>query len=303
MENSLINEVTARSFLLGELSSEELERIEEMAFDDPDTFTFIQAAQDDLIDDYVNDQLSSGEKESFQNYFLAQPGRRQDLRIGRALQQYLARDEEPVAAVASSSIPARPKMSIFDWMHLRPVALPLLSMILVAAVVLAIVVRTQRDDNPTIAHVEPTPVPTPSSSPSVTPVQPTPSPTPKQTQSPPAPSPRQSVEPFYAVLTPGGLARSVGEVEKVPATSGSFELPLVDDTPYQHYEATLQRNGSRIKDWPNLQPKQMQSGRAIKVEVPAGLLENRQLYRITLNGISANGKAQLVNTYYFQVSN
>jgi len=306
MENSVINEMIARSFLLGQLSPEEQGQIEELAFDDPDTFTFIQAAQEDLIDDFVNDQLSLTEKESFQKYFLAQPGRRQDLRIGRALQRYLALTEQPVAAVGGDLIPARPQASIFAWIRLHPVTVPLVLLILVAAVVRVVVIPMQRDNNSSVAQIEPTPaVPTPSHSPSATPGPATPSPTPKQTQSTPTPSPRQSVEPFYALLAPGSPTRSEGDETKVPPvlTPVSFELPLVDATPYRSYQAVLQKNGKTIRTWSNLQPKQLQSGRAIKVEVPAGVLENLQHYRIILNGMSATRQAQPVHNYYFQVSN
>src|SRR5688572_432723 len=108
MKENVMNELVARRFLLGDLSVEERERIEELAFDDPETFSLIQSAQDDLIDDFVNDELSSEERERFQNYFLAQPGRRQDLRIGRALQQYLGR-EQSVPHVANKVVVSQPR--------------------------------------------------------------------------------------------------------------------------------------------------------------------------------------------------
>jgi hypothetical protein len=305
MKENVVNELIARRFLLGDLPVEERERMEELAFDDPETFALMQSAQDDLIDDFVNDELSSEERERFQNYFLAQPGRRQDLRIARALQQYLDREEQPVPNVATNVVVPQRRVSIFDWLRLRPATVSLVVLILVAVGLLVLILTRQTDDSPRQAQHQPTPAfPMPSGSPVETPVQASPSPT-AEIQNTPAPSPRHPVEPVYAVvLVPGGPARSEGE-EKVPpvSTAISFELPVLDNTPYQHYEAVLQRNGNRIRTWPNLQPKELQSGRALKVVVPAGLLVHRQRYRILVMGLTADGKSHTVHTYYFHVSN
>ena len=106
------------------------------------------------------------------------------------------------------------------------------------------------------------------------------------------------------MLVPGGPTRSEGEALKVRPVSApiSFELPVVDETPYQHYQALLQRNGQNIRTWLNLQPRTLQSGRALKIDVPAGLLDQRR-YRIIVMGLTADGKLQPVHTYYFHVSN
>lgn len=303
MKETVINEVIARRFLLGELSAEEQARIEEQAFEDPNTFAAIEASQEDLIDDFLNDELSPEEKDHFQNYFLAQPGRRQDLRMGRVLQQYLDRDEVPEPA--SNVVIVQPKSSIFGWLRLRPALASLIAVILLALII--IVVTRRGDDQPILTHQQPTPaLPTPSSSPVATPDQPTPSPTPGNSPNPPAPTPRQPVEPVYAfVLVPGGPTRSEGDEPKVRPVSNpiSFELPLIDDAPYQHYRALLQKDGRTLQTWSNLKPREMQSGRALNVIVPANTLDHPQHYRIVVMGVPANAKAQPVHTYYFHVSN
>lgn len=305
MKETVINEVIARRFLLGELSAEEQARIEELAFQDPDTFAAIEASQEDLIDDFLNGELSPEEKDRFQNYFLVQPGRRQDLRMGRVLQQYLGRDEESVPDPASNVVIVQPKLLIFDWLRLRPALASLILAILL--VIMVIILARRGDDQPILTHQQPTPaLPSPSTSPVATPDQQAPSPTPGNTSSPPAPTPRQPVEPVYAfVLVPGGPTRSEGEETKVRpvSTSISFELPLIDDAPFQHYQARLQKDGRTLQTWSNLKPREMQSGRALNVIVPANTLDHQQHYRIVVMGVSANAKAQPVHTYYFHVSN
>jgi hypothetical protein len=310
MEMNVINEVIARRFLLGEISAEERDRIQELAFADPDTFALIEATEADLIDDFVNDELSFEEKERFQNYFLDQPGRRQDLRIGRALQQYWARNEESVAEVADRSVPTpQPKRSRFLWFDLRPATVaPVLLTLLVAVTLLGIYVTWRRGEPPMQVKHQPTPPPaTPDvsavASPEVTPSQATPSPTRPHVQSSPSPAPRQSVDPFYALLVPGTPARSEGVEEKVPPDSPSivFELPLITDI-HRSYEAVLQKDGKDIHTWPNLHPKKLTAGSGLKVVAHPGLLENLQRYRIIVSGESA-GKSVAVHSYYFVVSN
>lgn len=303
MNQNAMNELIARRFLLGDLSLEERERIEELAFDNPETFALMQSAEDDLVDDFVNNELSPEEKERFQNYFLAQPGRRQDLRIGRALQQYFARDEQSASNPATNAIVAKPRFSLLNWLRLHPATVPLAVLLLVGIGVFPVILTRLNGDPQRQAQNQPTPALTPSSSPVDTPVQASPSPT--QTQNVPSPSPQRSVGPIYAVLVPGGPTRSEGEEVKVPRalTTASFELPIIDNTPYQHFEASLQRSGNTIRRWSNLQPRELQSGTSLRIDVPAGLLDHRQHYRIIVTGLTADGKNQPVHTYYFQVSN
>lgn len=306
MEKTVISETTARKFLLGDLPGEERERIQELAFEDPDAFSLIQAAQKDLLDDFINDELTAEEKEHFKNYFLAQPGRPQDLNIARALQQYWARDETPGENIIDEPIKPRQKFSIFDWFRLEPARLAWVLLIIIAATVIPILILMQRGDDSSAYVYQPTPSPSPvpSASPAVTP-QATPSATPTYNAGTPSPSPRQPLQPAYAVLlVPGGPVRSEGEETKVAPISGGikFELPLIDETSYRSYQAELQHDERTIKTWTNLQPRELQAGRGFEIVVSGSLLNEQQRYRFILKA-GAAGKSQIVHTYYFTVSN
>lgn len=305
MEKTVINEATARKFLLGDIPGDEREQIQELAFEDPDAFSLIQAAQEDLLDDFINDELTAEEKERFQNYFLAQPGRRQDLSIAQALHQYWARDE-PRAENVIDNDPSklRRKFSLFDWFRLEPARLAWVLLIVVAATVIPILILTRQGDDPStyVYQPPPSPSPVPSVSPAVTP-QATPSAT--FNAGTPSPSPRQPLQPSYAVLlVPGGPVRSEGEGTKVAPVSGriKFELPLIDQTPYRSYRAELQHDERTIKTWTNLHPRELQAGRGFEIVVAGGLLTEQQSYKFILTAVAA-GKSQIVHTYYFTVSN
>src|SRR6185369_4599225 len=100
MNEQILDEVVARRFWLGQLSPEEQGRIEELAFDDPQSFAFLQAAEDDLIDEFVYNDLSSEERTLFEKHFLSkQPELRDDVEVARALRAYFEQEQEPVVVV------------------------------------------------------------------------------------------------------------------------------------------------------------------------------------------------------------
>ena len=300
MKEQMIDEVVARRFLLGQLSPDEQGRVEELAFDDPESFEVLQAAEDDLIDEFVYDDLSSEERERFQEYYLVQPGRREDLRIASALREHFER--------------AQPVTSLWErvkkWFHIGTA--PLIPIVVKAVIIIGAAVVTLVTLIPRIPSLfpvyrvqqgQPPALPTPASTASETPSpsQPSPSPAPKA-----SPTPHRSPSTSYAfLLVPGGPARTGGGGEKsVPLASGSaeFELPLTDGTSYQNYQAILLNGDKIIQTFPKLKPTKISTGKGIRIRVPFNRLEASQRYHFTLNGVAANGALELVDNYYFRVT-
>lgn len=304
MNEQVLSDGVARQFLLGQLPPEEQGRIEELAFQDPDTFAFLQAAEDDLVDEFLYNELSSDEKQLFTTNFLTKPGRRQNVRIARALKQYLQEEDapvpEPVVVAASTSQP-----SFVQWFRLGALTAPLV----IAAILIAtgagiwIAIKMSKDDGPQQAHLEPSPTPTPSSSPAASP-QPSASPS-QIHENKPSPTPRQSTEPVFAIaLVPTANVRSESEVTKLTRQNGpiSFELPVISVTPYRSYHASLETDGRTIRTWSNLKTRQLQSGTGIQLTIPPNQLAEAQRYRIVLNGVAANGQTQTVHNYHFELA-
>lgn len=304
MNEHVIDDGLARKFLLGQLSPEEQGRIEERAFADPDVFAFLQATEDDLMDEFLYGDLSSEEKKSFEKFFLHRPGRRQDLRIARALRRYLDHENEPLEVVAQ-----RANVSFWQRLGLSSLTGPLAAaaIIIVAIAVLLLVIRAIRRDEAPIYQAQqqqPTPVSTPTSSATETPVVSTPTPVEKGTPVKPSPSPRQTSVPVFAILTPGAPTRSESDKTVLPFPSGAapLELPVIRETGYRTYQALLQKDEQTIHTWNNLHLQKGKSGKAVVVTVRAGMLEKSKRYRIVLNGVSSSGKTQQLHTYHFQVS-
>ena len=100
MGSSLENDLAIKRYLLGELSDEEQQRLEERLLTDREYFERLQIMEVELVDEYARGALSAGEQERFDIYFLSTPERHQMLRFASALRRYVsaaspARQAEP----------------------------------------------------------------------------------------------------------------------------------------------------------------------------------------------------------------
>src|SRR5262245_52757749 len=85
MNDAQGNENHFYRFLLGDLPPDEQERIEIRLLEDVEFQEVIQAAEFDLIDDYIRGDLTAEEVKSFEQTFLNSPARRRKLEMARVL--------------------------------------------------------------------------------------------------------------------------------------------------------------------------------------------------------------------------
>jgi anti-sigma-K factor RskA len=98
-------------YLLGHLSEEGQRRIEERLLTDDGFLEEISLAEEDLIDDYLNGNLSKDDRLSFEQHFLRTPERRQNLRFAMTLSRYTTNSSEQAESESatesqSAKIPA-----------------------------------------------------------------------------------------------------------------------------------------------------------------------------------------------------
>src|SRR5437016_12780066 len=79
-----------KKYLLGQLAGADLEEIERWVLTDDDFHEEVQIMEDELVDEYVNMELSPDERRLFEKNFLADPESRKKLRLGRALDRHLS---------------------------------------------------------------------------------------------------------------------------------------------------------------------------------------------------------------------
>src|ERR1041384_4812501 len=85
MATDLNSESVIAGYLLGELSEEQQVEIEDRAFTDQKYLASITAVENDLIDEYVRNELSGAERQRFEKQFLASAERRKRVEFARAL--------------------------------------------------------------------------------------------------------------------------------------------------------------------------------------------------------------------------
>src|SRR5256885_702219 len=94
-------------YLLGELPEEQQIEIEDRAFQDKEYLAAITAVENDLIDEYVRQELSDAERRKFEARFLVSAERRKRVQFAKALAK--------VAAPEAVSKKAEVTPAAFSW--------------------------------------------------------------------------------------------------------------------------------------------------------------------------------------------
>ena len=107
----------ARQYLLGELSEQDGAKVEEEYFEDDETFEKLSAVEDELIDAYTLGQLSSAERQRFEQRLLLSSAQRERVKFARTLLRTV-----PGAQQIGSNIP--PLKRTASWWTPRRGRLP-----------------------------------------------------------------------------------------------------------------------------------------------------------------------------------
>ena len=292
MKERMLDDVEARQFLLGQLSPEDQGRIEELAFVDPDTFTFLESAEDDLIDEFIQGELSAAEEQQFKNHFLSLPDRHNNLRISRLLQQHF------------NKVVTVPDVVWFKRQRTWVTALAALALIIVAALIFYRIWQARKPVPIQAGPDRPAAIPSPSVniSPSLESTQ-----TPAHAENKPKSTPEKQKKPAaYALLSPSASPRSGGGCQQLTLTHDTptmaIELPLIIQRNFRMYQAALEsESGTVLQRWPNLRAERLTSGKALKIEVPVELLKPQEFYRIVVSAVSAKGETEEIAGYPFEV--
>ena len=102
MAVDLNNEKLIARYLLGDLPEEQQIEIENRAFDDKEYLASITAVENDLIDEYVRNELSESERRQFESRFLASAERRKRVEFAKALAAVATEAPAPQKTVPAS---------------------------------------------------------------------------------------------------------------------------------------------------------------------------------------------------------
>ena len=124
---------TIKQYLLGQLSTADSEAVEQKVLTDPEYMDAVSLIENELIEDFVANELPDRDKEHFVKHFLSTPHQRQKVELVEAVHTYFApvTEEEPDSAPWSDSKP---------WQHSVGfrVAMGILGTVIVGAIIFVV---------------------------------------------------------------------------------------------------------------------------------------------------------------------
>lgn len=283
MKEEAVSESAVRQFLLGNVDDDERRRIESLFISDSIARERILAAEQDLIDDYLDGSLTPADKQRFIEQYTADPAQRRKLRIATSIKEWATREGNATPALE----PVRASLwsRLGNLLTLKPqVAISVAVTAMVVVIGLAVWLNStveQRNKQLTIQE-EVVKLNVPS----------------KLREMPPNLS---SLE-----LRPGVLrgAEQKNELVIGPDTQiGELRLLWIQKDRFPKYKAVVRRVGGRGHESmtiDDLQPED--DGKVVRLRLPNRFL-TRGAYQLELSGIPANGGAGSSDEYSFTVRN
>ncbi len=260
---------------MGNVDDEERQRIESLFLTDPLSRDKVLAAEQDLIEDYLDDCLTTADKERFLLHYADTPTQRRKLRIGKTIQDW-ANMEATITPTAPGAISIWSRLRA--GMRLKPVFVIPIAVTAVIAIVVA-AVWVNRKTEPPGTDQELARLNAPSSLREVPPQM-----SPLEL----APVSVRSVESHNELIT----RSDVRVVE--------LRLLWIQKERYPTYQAVVRRfDDDKSFNLRNLQPEN-NGGHKIRIRLPAQIL-TRGLYQILLSGVAADGTVSASEEYTLTV--
>ena len=268
MKEEPVTDALLRQFLLGAVGDQERQRLESMFVTGALSRERVEAAEQHLMDDFLEDSLTPEDKERFLAQYGETPAAQRKLRIAKSIQDWAA--SSAVAGSRWSRLRAR--------FRLKPAFMIPITAVTVLAIVFASVwLRSRWEQRSTHLAMQ------------------------QELMWLNTPSMLRDVA-SYVALTPGTVRSGGAENElTVPANVDSVALGLLwtQAERFPSYQATIRRfDEDESFTIPNLQ---LDSGNVIRLRLPSRLL-TRGLYRIEVSGVGAGGATGPADEYQFQVN-
>jgi hypothetical protein len=292
-----IDEMLLVKYLLGNLTEDKQVQVEDRAFSDPDYLAALEAAEADLIDNYIRGDLSQSERRSFERLFLNSPLRRSKVEFARALARVAA--ESKLAGLVPQPS-ARPSLLAFlrGWNPALKFASAVAALIFIAAgswlmvqnaVMRSRVAALEAQGRAIEAHEQALQRELLA-----------------QSQRPPVPLPATAPVPIIASLVfPPGLTRAETRREQLvlnpSAQLAHIEIQLEARDDYPRYRAELRTaGGEEVLTQGSLRKHRNSGGYSVTVDVPASSLAAGG-YELALKGLPQGQSAVDIGYYYFSV--
>lgn len=323
MNKNLYNTRDLRLYLLGAAAVEDAESMDELSVADTEFAELLGIAEKDLVDEYVQDELSEQDRQRFEEFYFASPLRREKVRLARSFQAFARQNfSDSVSPEASMAAPKGGIAAFFSSVFGG--SQPAYRFAMAAAVLIIVtfggwiafenlpgnVPVTEVASNIKSENVGSTVNASPQLQ---TPVPPMPgngSPSSDQPQQSPgfaSPTPsrpvtRVPVKPVVAsfVLTPplrgGGVPN-----HRIPAAADRAAVRLeLESEDFEFYSVELKKGSSVIWRSGRLKRSKSNGAASLNISIPATSLIP-SVYTLTVSGVAGNGRSEIVGDYPFSV--
>ncbi len=271
-----MTEASLREYLLGKMDDAERERIENLFLTDSQAKERLLAAEQDLIEDYLEDSLSSEDKKRFLSIFAQTDEQRRKLRITKSIKDWALTEAsvpQPVPAKESSL------SRFFAMLRLQPAFAVSVVLVMALGVVLFFFWSDSRSERQRRVAIE------------------------QELTAYNSPERLREVPPNLSTLDlrPGTL-RSVErerELRLVENQVVELHLPWIQKERYATYQAELRRSGDDESF--TIRNVRADDSGAIRLRIPPQFLRRGQ-YQINLSGITPDGSPGLAEQYNFVVT-
>lgn len=111
--NDLYDKAKITAYLLGSLPAAEAENFDELSFTDDRFAEHLSATEKDLVDAFVNEELTGTTLEQFKVFYLASPVRREKVRFAQTFQEF-AEQQTVAESPLEAAPPKRARAGIFS---------------------------------------------------------------------------------------------------------------------------------------------------------------------------------------------
>jgi hypothetical protein len=273
MKDEAVTDALLRQFLLGQVDDEERQRIESLFLTNPLIRERILVAEQDLIEEYLDDSLPTADRKGFLSQYAETSLQQRRLRIAQTIKDWAG--AEP-GAISSPSAPAQVPTNLRPRFNLKPVVMIPIAIAAAIAVIFAVVWingRIQRNREYLALQQEIARLNA---------------------------NRGEASSPFALTLAPVSL-RSADQSEltkRVGVQREELRLISLQKEVYPSYRAVLRRVGDdQSITIPDLHA---QPEKVIPIKLPSRVL-TRGAYQIELSGIAADGSVRSTEEYGFTV--
>ena len=273
MNEEPVSDALLRQFLLGQVDDQERQRLESMFVTGALSRERVMAAEQHLMDDFLDDSLTPEDKDRFLAQYGETPAEQRKLRIAQSIHDWAATEATAVATVAGSRW-----SRLFGRAWLKPViAIPIAAVVLIAIVVGVVALKSRWEQQNMHLAMQQELVRL--NSPSML---------------------RESSVPAVT-LTPGAVRSAEAQKEvTVPVNAEFVELHLVwtQKEHFPSYQATIRRFEEEERF--TVGNLQLDNDNVIRLRLSSRFL-TRGYYQIEITGVAANGATGPAEEYQFVV--